>query len=70
MIILNRIADAIAKEEPPPVFPQVPQIDDVDGFLIGIGTYLRRLPQQQRMETIIEILNLVHQKCRRFTADN
>ncbi|KAH0546408.1 hypothetical protein KQX54_009263 [Cotesia glomerata] len=70
IIILNRIADAIAKEEPPPVLPQAPQIDDVDGFLIGIGTYLRRLPQQQKMETIIEILNLVHQKCRRFAADN
>ncbi|KAH0552486.1 hypothetical protein KQX54_010906 [Cotesia glomerata] len=57
-------------EEPPLVLPQAPQIDDVDGFLIGIGTYVRRLPQQQRMETIIEILNLVHQKCRRITADN
>lgn len=70
MNVLNRIADAIAREEPPLAIPTPLQIDDVDGFLVGVGTHLRRLPDSERIETFIEILTLVHRKCRRFACDN
>lgn len=67
--VLNRIADAMSKEEPVPAPPPPPQMDDVDGFLIGVGVNLRRLPMSERMETIIEILNVVHRKCQRYATN-
>lgn len=66
MDALNRIADAISKEQPRVVSPSPPQFDDIDAFLIGIGIHLRRLPENVRLETMMEMLKIVYNTCQQY----
>ncbi|XP_044593271.1 uncharacterized protein LOC123271093 isoform X1 [Cotesia glomerata] len=59
---INRIADIISKDETPVALPEPPKLDQVGGFLIGIGDQLRQLPDGVQMQTIIEILQLIREK--------
>ncbi|KAH0535140.1 hypothetical protein KQX54_014078 [Cotesia glomerata] len=59
---INRIADVISKDETPVTLPEPPKLDQVGGFLIGIGHQLRQLPDDIQLQTVIEILQLIQQK--------
>ncbi|CAD6229225.1 GSCOCG00012094001-RA-CDS [Cotesia congregata] len=59
---INRIADVISKDETPVRLPEPPKLDQVGGFLIGIGHQLRQLPDDIQLQTVIEILQLIKEK--------
>lgn len=57
---INRIADALSREESNIVLPAPPPMDEVDAMLHTVGLQLRRLPYARRMETLLEIVQMVH----------
>lgn len=57
---INRIADAMCREEPNIVLPAPPQPDEVDSMLHAAGLQLRRMPYKKRMQTLLDIVQMVH----------
>ncbi|XP_074106841.1 uncharacterized protein LOC141532409 [Cotesia typhae] len=57
---LNRIADALCRENVPPTLPEPPKIDTVGAFLIGIGNQIRQLPQPIQMDIIKQFTDIVY----------
>ncbi|CAL1677387.1 unnamed protein product [Lasius platythorax] len=57
---MNRIADALCREESNVVLPAPPTSDEVDAMLHTAGLQLRRIPYARRMETLLEIVKMVH----------
>ncbi|XP_077275776.1 uncharacterized protein LOC143904752 [Temnothorax americanus] len=57
---INRIADALSREESNVVLPAPPPSDEVDAMLHAAGLQLRRLPYARRMETLLDIVQMVH----------
>lgn len=57
---INRIADAMCKEEPNIVLPAPPQPDEVDSMLHAAGLQLRRMSYKRRMQTLLDIMQMVH----------
>ncbi|XP_074096769.1 uncharacterized protein LOC141525954 isoform X2 [Cotesia typhae] len=59
---INRIADIISNDKTSVALPAPPKLDQVGGFLIGIGYQLRQLPDDVQLQTIIKILQLIREK--------
>ncbi|XP_077264785.1 uncharacterized protein LOC143898874 isoform X2 [Temnothorax americanus] len=57
---INRIADAMCRENPNIVLPAPPQPDEVDSMLHAAGLQLRRLSYRRRMQTLFDIVEMVH----------
>lgn len=57
---MNRIADALCREESNVVLPAPPTSDEVDAMLHTAGLQLRQIPYARRMETLLEIVKMVH----------
>lgn len=57
---INRIADAMCREEPNIVLPAPPQPDEVDSMLHAAGLQLRRMSYRKRMQTLLDIMQMVH----------
>ncbi|XP_048515812.1 uncharacterized protein LOC125502124 [Athalia rosae] len=58
---LNRIADALCRENVPLTLPEPPKIDTVGAFLIGIGNQIRQLPQQGQIDIIKQFTDIVYE---------
>ncbi|XP_071563991.1 uncharacterized protein [Temnothorax nylanderi] len=58
--VMNRIADALSREEPNIVLLAPPPSDEVDAMLHAAGLQLRRLPYARRLETLLDIVQMVH----------
>ncbi|CAD6221994.1 GSCOCG00011698001-RA-CDS [Cotesia congregata] len=65
---LSRIADKICNESIKPALPTPPSIDVIDNFMIGIGHQIRKLPEEFHFEVMIEIMNLVHNIEKQYSA--
>lgn len=57
---MNRIADALCREESNVVLSAPPASDEVDAMLHTAGLLLRRMPYARRMKTLLDIVQMVH----------
>lgn len=57
---INRIADAMCREQPNIVMPAFPKSDEVDSMLHAVELQLRQMPYQKRMQTLLDIAQMVH----------
>lgn len=59
---MNRIADAMCREEANTVSPTIPPSDEVDSMLHSAGLQLRRMPYKKRMQTLLDIVQMVYSR--------
>lgn len=58
-----KLSSVIEKDtDTPIILPLLPKLDDVDGMLTTLGSYLRRIPSDDRLEVYSNMMGILSRK--------